>query len=210
MRARIAVVAAALLAAGAALPGAAGAHAIVQRADLPIPEWLFGWAAAIVLVLSFVALASLWPEPKLEDARRRPLPQALDGVLTSGAVEFLCGAVGVFLLGLVVYAGINGVQVVTANIAPTFVYVGFWVGLVPLSVLLGDLFKAFNPWRARGGVHRQLGRGREAAAAVCVSQVAGALARGDRASPSTSTSFPGFRSSSAATTGSACAPRSRD
>ena len=30
------------------------------------PEWLFGWAAAIVLIVSFVALAVLWPEPKLE------------------------------------------------------------------------------------------------------------------------------------------------
>ena len=24
----------------------------------------------------------------------------------------------------------------------------FWVGLVPLSVLFGDVFRAFNPWRA--------------------------------------------------------------
>lgn len=150
MRARIAVVTAALVAAGAAVPGAAGAHAIQQRADLPIPEWLFGWAAAIVLVLSFVALAALWPEPKLQDGRCRPLPRAISGVLTSRPVEALCGAVGVFLLGLVGYAGLRGVQIVTANIATTFVYVVFWVGLVPLSVLFGDVFKAFNPWRALG------------------------------------------------------------
>jgi len=102
------VVAAGLLAAAAAAPAAAGAHALVQRTDLPIPEWLFGWAAAIVLVLSFVALASLWPEPKLQDARWRPLPGAVSTVLTSRAVELLCGAIGVFLLGLVVYAGLKG------------------------------------------------------------------------------------------------------
>ena len=24
----------------------------------------------------------------------------------------------------------------------------FWVGLVPASVLFGDIFRAFNPWRA--------------------------------------------------------------
>jgi hypothetical protein len=29
---------------------------LVGRADLPIPEWLFGWAATMVLVVSFVAL----------------------------------------------------------------------------------------------------------------------------------------------------------
>ena len=33
---------------------------------------------------------------------------------------------------------------------PTFVFVVFWVGLVPLSVVLGDVFRAFNPWRALG------------------------------------------------------------
>ena len=38
-----------------ALPAAAFAHGLVGRADLPIPEWLFGWAAAVVLVVSFVA-----------------------------------------------------------------------------------------------------------------------------------------------------------
>ena len=48
------------------------AHGIVGRTDLPIPEWLFGWAAAIVLVVSFVALAVLWPEPRLQDGASRP------------------------------------------------------------------------------------------------------------------------------------------
>ena len=49
------------------------AHGLVARSDLPIPEWLFGWAAAMVLVVSFVALAILWPEPKLETEGWRPL-----------------------------------------------------------------------------------------------------------------------------------------
>ena len=51
-------------------PATASAHGLVQRSNLPIPEWLFGWAAAIVLVISFVALAALWPKPRLEGARR--------------------------------------------------------------------------------------------------------------------------------------------
>jgi len=126
------------------------AHGIVARADLPIPEWLFGWAAAMVLVLSFVALAVLWPEPKLERERRRPLPGGLGRVLGSRPVEILCGAIGAVLLGVVVYAGLRGTQTVTANFAPTFVYVIFWLGLVPASVLFGDVFRAFNPWRAIG------------------------------------------------------------
>jgi hypothetical protein len=126
------------------------AHGLVARSDLPIPEWLFGWAAAMVLVVSFVALAILWPEPRLEREGWRPLPAWLGRVLTSRAVEILCGAIGTFLFGLVIYTGLGGVQSSTANFAPTFIYVIFWLGFVPASVLLGDVFRAFNPWRAIG------------------------------------------------------------
>jgi hypothetical protein len=125
------------------------AHGIVGRSDLPIPEWLFGWAAAVVLVVSFVALAVLWPEPKLSRAGFRPLPW-LSRVVRSRPVDLLCGLAGVLLLVLTVYAGLDGSETATANFAPTFVYVIFWIGLVGVSVLFGNVFKALNPWRALG------------------------------------------------------------
>jgi hypothetical protein len=128
------------------------AHAggLLGRADLPIPEWLFGWAAAIVLIVSFVGLAVLWPEPRLERDRWRPLPNGIGRVIASQPVEIVCGAIGVALFGAVIYTGFKGTQSPAANWAPTFVFVNWWVGLVPLSVLFGDVFRAFNPWRAIG------------------------------------------------------------
>jgi hypothetical protein len=141
-------------AAGAALAvivaAPAFAHGISGRADLPIPEWVFGWAAAGVLVISFVLLALLWPRPRLEEATWRPLPRGVGRVLAIRPVEIACGAIGVFLLVLTVATGLLGDQVPSANFATTFVYVIFWVGLVPLSVVFGDVFRAFNPWRAIG------------------------------------------------------------
>lgn len=128
------------------------AHGLVARSDLPIPEWLFGWAAAMVLVVSFVALAVLWPEPKLQTEHWRPMPGGIGRVLASRPVEILCGAIGAGLLVVLVYAGLWGTQSSTANLAPTFVYVIFWLALVPASVLFGDVFRAFNPWRAVGRV----------------------------------------------------------
>ena len=125
-------------------------HGISVRSDLPIPEWLFGWAAAMVLVVSFVALAVLWPDPRLQRPTWRPLPGGIGRALASRPVEIVCGAIGVFLLGVTVYAGLAGTQSATANFAPIFIYVIFWLGLVPLSVLFGDVFRAFNPWRAVG------------------------------------------------------------
>jgi len=149
MRRGLSAAVATLGAAGALAPEA-DAHGISQRSDLPIPEWLFAWAAAVVLVISFVALASLWPTPRLEGDDWRRLPRALGRAITSPALAVVCGAVGVALLVLVIYSGLLGQQTASGNLAPNFVYVAFWVGLVPISVLFGDVFRAFNPWYAVG------------------------------------------------------------
>ena len=134
-----------------AAPEAALAHGLVGREDLPIPKWLFGWAAAVVLVASFVALAVVWPKPRLEQPAERRVagvPRLLDP---------LAGAIGVALFGLVVYAGFAGDQTTTNNLAPTFIFVLFWVGLAVVSPIFGDVFKALNPWRA-SRTSRQAGR----------------------------------------------------
>ena len=134
----------ALLIAVIAAPELAVAHGGgTGRQTLPIPKWLFGWAASIVLIVSFVGLAVLWQRPRLEERAERRLstvPRLLDPI---------CGAVGLGLFVLVVYAGLAGSQESASNIADTFIfYAPFWVALVPASVLFGDVFKAFNPWRA--------------------------------------------------------------
>jgi len=123
-------------------PASALAHGLVGRQDLPIPKWLFGWAAAAVLVASFVALAVLWPKPRLEQAPERRVA----GV--PRFLEPLLGAIGLAFFGLVVYAGSAGSQTTTNNLAPTAIFVLLWVGIPIASLFFGDVFKAFNPWRA--------------------------------------------------------------
>ena len=144
MRRRAAVAVALAAGAAAIWPAQSVAHGLVGRADLPIPSWLFGWAASVVLVVSFVALATLWREPRLEGAAERRLFRV------PRWVDPLCGAIGVALFALIVYAGIAGNQEPGQNFASNFVYVHLWVGLVLVSVLFGDVFRAFNPWRAIG------------------------------------------------------------
>lgn len=139
---RVARAAVAAALAALTLPAAAPAHGISQRADLPIPEWLFAWGAAIVLIASFVALSVLWPRPVLERVRERVL------VRVPAALELLAGAAGIGAFAVVVYAGLAGNQTATANLAPTVVFVVFWVGIPCMSVLVGDVFAAINPWRA--------------------------------------------------------------
>jgi len=141
---------AALVAVGAAMPSSASAHGLVQRANLPLPEWLFGWAAVVVLVLSFVTLAVLWQQPRLERDRWRPLPGFLGRALGSRPLELAAGALGVALLALVIVAGLAGTQNALSNLAPTFIMIVFWVGMAFVSALFGDVFRAVNPWRALG------------------------------------------------------------
>jgi hypothetical protein len=132
-----------LLLAGAA-PQSASAHGLVGKQDLPIPRWLFAWAASLVLVVSFIGLAALWAKPRLQHVEERRL------IGVPRALEVLAGALGLAAFAFVVYAGFAGQQSATQNLVPTVVYVLFWVGLPFVSALVGDVFRAFNPWLAVG------------------------------------------------------------
>ncbi|HEV7918244.1 MAG TPA: fenitrothion hydrolase [Solirubrobacterales bacterium] len=139
---RTAVSAIAATAAALSIPQAAMAHGLVGKTDLPIPGWLFGWGAAAVLAISFLAFAVLWQQPKLETAipkERFRIPLAID---------VTCGSIGVLVMVGLIYAGFNGSQIPSENIVPTFVYVVFWTFLPVVVAVFGDLFRAFNPWRA--------------------------------------------------------------
>lgn len=158
-RALAAGVSGAVLAALAS-PAVASAHGIVGRQDLPIPRWLFAWAATVVLVISFVGLAVLWPKPRYQEEIRERRVFALPG---PRVWEVVAGAIGIGLFVLTVYAGFAGVQSTQANWAPTFIFEDFWVGLAFASLLFGDVFRAFNPWRAAAravaGLSARLSRG---------------------------------------------------
>jgi hypothetical protein len=120
------------------------AHGLVGRADLPIPESAFVAAAAAVLVVSFVALATLWSRPRLQrwpERRLFRIPVALEAVIGAVAVAVLC---------IPIYAGLSGSPSTRDNIAPWMIYVAVWVGVPCLSLLLGDIWRVLSPWRALG------------------------------------------------------------
>jgi len=126
------------------------AHALASRQDLPIPAWLFAWGASIVLIVSFFALSVAWRTPKLERDRWRPVGAGFSGVLLGRPAQLLCGAAGVFLLGVAVYSGLQGTEAPDRNFALTFIFVTCWLGFPLFSVVFGDVFRPFNPWRAIG------------------------------------------------------------
>jgi len=149
---RAAPLAAALIAAGALCPAAAEAHGIKGRASLPVPAWLFAWAAAIVLVVSFVLLSAMWSAPRLQEPRERRLCR------WPAWLSVPAGAIGLGLFALVLYAGWEGADSAGRNFDPTFIFVVFWVAVPLSSAVLGDWFSAFSPWRALARAGRWLGR----------------------------------------------------
>lgn len=125
------------------------AHGIGGLRDLPVPTWLFSYGGAIVLVLSFAALGALWRTPRLEGAGEgRPLPDAVQRVLLSPVLGGLLKTASALLLGFMLVAAIFGDRSSATNIVPTFVWVIFWLGLVPVVVLFGDVWRVLNPWKA--------------------------------------------------------------
>lgn len=125
------------------------AHGLGGIRDLPVPTWLFYWGGAGVLVLSFVALGTLWRQPLLDrHAQGRRVPPWLEGAVSWTPVRVTVQAASVALLLLVFAAALLGDPDPFQNLAPTWVYVVFWLGLPLLSVLLGDVWRVLSPWLA--------------------------------------------------------------
>ncbi len=134
------------------VPGSALAHELVGKADLPIPLWLFIWSAAAVLAISFAALAIAMVAPAPRSGSLSPAPRtSLSRVITSRVTEVSVrrdrrrAARG--NRGLARAARRAGER--AKSLTPTFVYVAFWLGFVPVGVLFGGVFAAIQPVAGR-------------------------------------------------------------
>jgi hypothetical protein len=126
------------------------AHGIGGRSDLPVPLWLAQYGAAAALLVSFTVLALFWRTPRLEGAAARdgrPLPDGLRRFADARATRVGLRVVGLLAAVLTVVVVAFGPNNSGTNPAPTWVYVWFWVGLVPASLLLGPVWRLVNPLR---------------------------------------------------------------
>ena len=125
--------------------GPAAAHGVGGRLDLPVPAWQLAWAASFAVAASFVALGMFWEDPRLRAAAAgRILPRAVQRA--GRLLAPLARIAGLLALGVLVYAGLRGNTNASVNIAPVAVYIVFWVGLQAVSVLMGDVWRALNPF----------------------------------------------------------------
>ena len=134
------------------------AHGVGGRTDLPVPFWLALYGAGIAVVLSFAALGALWPTPRLRDDRGRPLPRPLAAPLDSPLVRGVLRALVLAATLILLAAAFAGGPDEGSNPLPWFLFIVLWVGLVPLSLLLGPVWRVVSPLRTlHAGLSRLLG-----------------------------------------------------
>lgn len=114
------------------------AHGVGGSTDLPIPFLYAMVGASWALTISFAVLALAWREPRFdaepgpEDPRpRRPWLAVLGALVTAW-----------FLLAL--YSGPDD----ATNGGLGALYILVWVGLVPLALLAGHVWRDLSPWRS--------------------------------------------------------------
>ena len=123
------------------------AHGIGGAKDLPISPELAIAGAVAALTISFTVLAIAWRSPRYDESTSgRPVPQWLVAVVDSAAFRVALRLVGLVLLGYAAVAAVLGKDLLTNPIFGMF-YVWWWIGLVPLSLLLGPVWKAISPVR---------------------------------------------------------------
>jgi hypothetical protein len=114
------------------------AHGLGGSTDLPIPFLYAMVGASWALTISFAVLALAWKEPRFaDDDERDPEPRARRPWLAVVGLGMAVWWLGVLYLGPDDPA--NG------GLGAFYIYV--WVGLVPVAILVGHVWRDLSPWR---------------------------------------------------------------
>ena len=121
--------------------GPAAAHGFGQRYDLPVPLWLYVTGAAAAVALSFLVVGVFVRGTyRLHAYPRLNLLQYPIGRLLAHPVCLFClRLLSVCLFVLVILTGLLGNPHPMRNLAPTLVWIVWWVGLAYVSALSGNL-----------------------------------------------------------------------
>jgi hypothetical protein len=126
-------------------PLTAGAHVFGQMYVLPLPFWMYAFAASAALALSFAVVGYLATAKRAP--RRAGSALEVDVQRAQGPLFGLARALSVALLLLTVLTTLFGTSNPFANFGMTFFWIAFVLGLTYVVALIGDVYAAVNPWR---------------------------------------------------------------
>src|SRR5579864_5076041 len=125
-------------------------HGFGQRYDLPASLALYLYAAAGVVVISFVLVVVFSSDQvgsRAVSYPRRPVP-FLTRMAQSPIPRVIGGAIGLLTLATTVITGFFGSTDPTKNPAEYLTWIYFWAATVIASGLVGNLWYLLNPWAA--------------------------------------------------------------
>lgn len=144
-------------------PLVALAHAFDERHELPAPLGYFVAGAVATVALSFVVTAVVAWETPVEDARSAQAPSltfSLEPLLP--ALGRVLPWLSILLFGIAVWSAFWGTGNPMMNLAPTLVWVVWWVGGSLAVACIGNFWPLLDPWKAIYGLvdalARRLGR----------------------------------------------------
>jgi hypothetical protein len=128
----------------------ASAHGFGMRYDLPLPLllWIIGAASTVLLSFFFVAIFVRWNPGTEAPAEVNLLRWKTGRVISGRAFRFIARLCAVGALIVIVVAGMFGDQIPTRNLAPTAIWIAWWVGFSYLSAFVGNIWCVINPWAA--------------------------------------------------------------
>lgn len=123
------------------------AHSFGKLYTLPVPLWLYGWASAAALMLSFLCLAWFASQPKSTGGgyAQAPAFHALPRAAQPMLILLQCLALTALVVCIV--SGLYGTQDAYRNINMTLFWIVFVLGMAYATVFAGDVFSLVNPWR---------------------------------------------------------------
>jgi hypothetical protein len=127
---------------------AAQAHGFEERYDLPVPlAYVIAGACACVL-LTFIVAVVWMRRPDVAQAR----PTTSTALRTCGAKQptfchGLAKGISFFLFVLTLASALWGTRDPLMNLAPTLIWIGWWVGLSFAVIILGNIWPLLDPWR---------------------------------------------------------------
>jgi hypothetical protein len=128
-----------------ALPRIAYAHAIDARHELPVPLMHFMIGAVSAVAVSFV-IAAIWmcrsPATPSFEGRRIHVGALLP------ALRRIVAGVSLLLFSATLAAALLGTRDPMMNLAPTMLWVVWWVGLSLVVAFIGNIWPVVDPWRA--------------------------------------------------------------
>ena len=124
------------------------AHGFGEQLELDIPLWLWLGGAALTVLLSFAIVIDFLPTKfqsrsysQVDFSDTLPLR-----ILLSPTSLWLMRLLVLALLCVTLIAGLIGSQQADKNLAPTMIWIVFWVGVTFSVTIFGDVWRLMNPF----------------------------------------------------------------